>query len=824
MGCGGSKEAAAGGGGGGTTATAAAAAAKKKTPAITLQSTIGAVLDPALNTLRPVVATMTTTKTAQQQAKGAGDHLRNIFAKPLQELLNLETYKPPVHAKPKEERDFILQALQNNFVFESLSNNSEHNKLAPLVDAFEKCTVAQDEIIIQQGDVVGDYFYIIQTGTCQFLIDGKPVGVAGPGDSFGELALLYTTPRAATVQAIHAGGATLFRVDQATFRYILKKQTEEGMSTKNDLLQGISFLKELRQEERDKLLQVMQPKRFVAGEYLMKKGDKGDYFYILKEGKVKATDIGVGDTKYEDVTLGPGEYFGERAIMTGEPRMANVVAVTDGMCFDIDKDTFEKVLGNLNDLILRSQDTRVLSAIKIFVDSQLDPQTISSLAKLIREREYRKGTHLALEGKEVPAAMYLVRKGRIEIQKEGDSNVKVIEAGGYFGDEQLLADQGVTRRRGPAFFKANYSATVTEDCSVGILTLDSCRRVLDTPNLGKPSTIDDPSQKRERFDPKELKRHRILGAGTFGQVWLVSRVNSKGDPVAYALKVQSKYELIQDGQAQAVVYEKNVMSYLKHPFLISLVNSYHDEDYVYMVMDLIQGGELYNVIHTDMRDGMPEKEARFYAAGIAEGLAYMHNRGYVYRDLKPENVLINSKGYPVIIDFGFAKFVTKKTFTLCGTPLYLAPEVILNKGHDWGADHWSLGVLIFEMITGDQPFYKEGMQQMDLFRSIISGQFQIPRRSMSDDAASMVTGFLTRNPSKRLGSLAGGEEDVINHQWFEKVDFPKLINEEIEAPFVPKIKNPLDSSNFDDWSHLKDKTQTRFPKPNREQAKIFENF
>ena len=126
--------------------------------------------------------------------------------------------------------------------------------------------------------------------------------------------------------------------------------------------------------------------------------------------------------------------------------------------------------------------------------------------------------------------------------------------------------------------------------------------------------------------------------GTFGQVWLVSRTSkSTNKPTAYALKVQSKYELCQDGQAAAVVYEKNIMAKLQHPFLISLVGSYQDDHCVYMVMELVQGGELYSVMSAAPQRCLPESQARFYAAVIAEGLGFMHRRGYVYRDLKPES-------------------------------------------------------------------------------------------------------------------------------------------------------------------------------------------
>lgn len=147
----------------------------------------------------------------------------------------------------------------------------------------------------------------------------------------------------------------------------------------------------------------------------------------------------------------------------------------------------------------------------------------------------------------------------------------------------------------------------------------------------------------------------------------------------------------------------------------------------------------------------------------------------------------------------------------------------MNKGHNWGADHWSLGVIVYELCTGDTPFYKEGMEQMDLFRAIVRGKYVQPKK-MSPECASLVQGFLTKEPSKRLGSLKGGEDDIMRHEFFAPIDFEMLRQKEIHAPKVPKIKNPLDASNFDDWSHLEDKTKKKFPKLKPDQEKIFDGF
>jgi hypothetical protein len=312
----------------------------------------------------------------------------------------------------------------------------------------------------------------------------------------------------------------------------------------------------------------------------------------------------------------------------------------------------------------------------------LDPQTLSSLANLIVDRKFKAGIKIFTEGQAREAALYFVREGKVSITDKEGTRKEVIEAGGYFGSEQLLADAAgeLFHARGSLQTIAKYTATVAENCTCGVLTLAECGKIIDTNDIGRGKSSRYNSIVKTKVSLESLKRHTILGAGTFGQVWLVSSEGADGKQVAYALKIQSKYELCKDGQAKAVVDEKNIMSQLHHPFISNLVDTYSDPGYVYMLMEMVQGGELYSIIHTSRRDGVKEDSAKFYAAGIAEGLAYMHRRGFVYRDLKPENVMLDAKGYPVIVDFGFAKYVSDKTYTLCGSKLLLSCVVLCAKG------------------------------------------------------------------------------------------------------------------------------------------------
>lgn len=311
--------------------------------------------------------------------------------------------------------------------------------------------------------------------------------------------------------------------------------------------------------------------------------------------------------------------------------------------------------------------------IKIIHDTYLEDASLDSLANLIDERKFEKGQVIMTQGKETIASMYFVREGKVEV-KSSDGKCDTCGEGTYFGDDLLTIDKQYAKADAekskelsvdfsseltldkPAKMVAKYTVTVLEDAVLGSLSIRDCRRVFDTTRIGhgekeaKKSFTQSVIEQKMSLD--DLDRHVMLGSGTFGQVWLVSLKGAK-QPTAYALKIQSKAELIQAHQAKGVVQEMTIMKELQYPFLLRLVNTYQDTDFVYMLLGLVQGGELFNRIHSSVFDGVPEMTAKFYAAGVYEGLAYMHRRSIIYRDLKPENILIDNVGYPVIVDFGF---------------------------------------------------------------------------------------------------------------------------------------------------------------------------
>jgi hypothetical protein len=286
--------------------------------------------------------------------------------------------------------------------------------------------------------------------------------------------------------------------------------------------------------------------------------------------------------------------------------------------------------------------------------AHLSQPSLAALASLIHDRRFAPRSVIIEEGKQTSASLYLVRSGKVQIMSQDGTFNNIIDAGGYFGEDMLDIDVGGVKKSSDR--ASLYTVTVLGGGVVaGVLCIDDCRNIVDTTSLGHGKKAALSPTTTSQIPLKLVNKHAILGQGTFGQVWLVSHDDPDGIRHAYALKIQSKYELVQSHQDKGVVQEKNIMQQLNHPFLINLVQTYQDNQYVYMLLGIVQGGELYSLLHQNTYDGISERDAKFYAAAILEGLSYMHRRNILYRDMKPENVLIDNQGYPVIVDLGFGK-------------------------------------------------------------------------------------------------------------------------------------------------------------------------
>ncbi|CAH7679159.1 kinase-like domain-containing protein, partial [Phakopsora pachyrhizi] len=286
---------------------------------------------------------------------------------------------------------------------------------------------------------------------------------------------------------------------------------------------------------------------------------------------------------------------------------------------------------------------------------------------------------------------------------------------------------------------------------------------------------------------------RTLGTGSFGRVHLAkSRHNGRG----YAIKVLNKQKVVTLKQVEHTNSEREMLATVRHPFLVNLWGTFADSYNLYMVMDFVSGGELFNLLRKSQR--FPDPVAKFFGAEVALALDYLHCLDIVYRDLKPENILLGSDGHIKITDFGFAKLVPDITWTLCGTPDYLAPEIVQSKGYNKSVDWYALGVLIFEMLAGYPPFYCEEESPMRLYEKIIAGKVRYPSY-FNSSSKDLLKSLLTADLSKRFGNLANGSRDIFHHAWFAEVDWERLYRKQIPAPYVPSVTSEWDASNFDHY-------------------------
>ena len=262
------------------------------------------------------------------------------------------------------------------------------------------------------------------------------------------------------------------------------------------------------------------------------------------------------------------------------------------------------------------------------------------------------------------------------------------------------------------------------------------------------------------------------------------------------MKVLKKENIVKRNQVEHTRTERSVLGYVRHPFVVGLQMAFQTRDKLFFVLDYCAGGELF--CHLQRLGKFAEPRARFYTAELVLALAHVHALGVVYRDLKPENVLLDQRGHVRLTDFGLSKegvtLHAKGAHSFCGTPEYLAPEILARRGHGRAVDWWSLGALLYEMLTGLPPFYSRDREK--LFEGIKNGDLGYPSH-LSNDAKAVCKALLERDPAMRLGSGQGDADEIKAHAFFQRVDWDALLDGTAAPPWQPTVVGSLDTSQFD---------------------------
>ena len=260
-----------------------------------------------------------------------------------------------------------------------------------------------------------------------------------------------------------------------------------------------------------------------------------------------------------------------------------------------------------------------------------------------------------------------------------------------------------------------------------------------------------------------------------------------------------KSEILRLKQLSHIYSEKSILAGIRHPFIVRLYGTFQTSKYLGMLLEYAMGGELFTILRRQGK--LNANVARFYAAEILLALEYLHSHQVVYRDLKPENILLDMAGHIKLTDFGFAKHlpVSDVTMTLCGTPEYLAPEIILGKGHGKAVDWWALGILIYEMVVGYPPFYDA--HPFGIYEKILAGKLIFPDH-VDTLTRDLISRLLQADKCLRLGNLRNGATDIKMHPWFEGIHWDKLVGKLMTPPFKPSYRFEGDTGNFEPYPEV----------------------
>ncbi|KAJ6661205.1 hypothetical protein lerEdw1_015342 [Lerista edwardsae] len=617
-----------------------------------------------------------------------------------------------------------------------------------------------------------------------------------------------------------------------------------------DAVKRNKFLRCLGDGESQPLVESFTPQQYQPGDTIVAEGDDGHTMYIVAEGELSVTQKG-----RQLRMLLPGDVFGELAVLYNCPRTATVTALTPVQLWAIDRQTYRTIITE-NAKRRRAEVLSGLRGVKPL--KGLSDTALSQLLDSAEERTFTHNEVIIQEGDEGRTFFFILR-GQVEVTRnvEGqEEHIRVLKAGDHFGELSLIRNI-----RRTASCRAQDEVTCIAVAKEDFQELSPmCAREPGSFLEGPPTPLRLQDLLPVFYEDGELQgKPVVLGTGGFGTVELVRCVEGSQDHF-FALKRLRKDHVVQKHQQEHVLMEKKVLQESCCPFIVRLFGTFRDSRHVYLLLEFCQGGELWAKLREvygeaavvdlqglgqkvqavpctrlegkgwheglwasrgtwekcwavnrspvpwpslGMEDSLkrcfPEPMAVFCSACVVEAVDYLHAQGIVYRDLKPENLMLDAKGYVKLVDFGFAKALKRgeKTYSFCGTPEYLAPEILRHEGHDYAVDFWTLGVLIFEMLVGRPPFHSAEPQK--IYSKIMDGIFSFPA-FVSEAACSLVAKLCRRRPGQRLGNTSSGIRGIRKHRWFNTLSWKKLALRQIEAPTVVLLKQGFPYANFKRFS------------------------
>ncbi|XP_074594217.1 cGMP-dependent protein kinase, isozyme 1-like [Brevipalpus obovatus] len=586
----------------------------------------------------------------------------------------------------------------------------------------------------------------------------------------------------------------------------IKKDSRTDALIRNALLDNTFLQNSLDSHQLKLIVGAMYGKEYEKGDILCEQGAFGMNLYVTAHGFCQVIVDGepMG-------TIDSGKVIGELAILYNCARTATVKALTKVRVWVLDRRTFQTIMVNTSQ-DRRRQYNSFLRRVPLL--QTLNEDLISKIVDAIEVEIFPASEYICRQGCHGDS-FYIISRGSVRITQEITNHAQEVEEilinilgkGDYFGERALFS--------GGSLRTAN---VISEECECLVLDRtsffslvgdlselrDKRYRNQNEQMISQQSISHKESTEAENLDKllydnlslDQLELITTLGIGGFGRVDLV-RVKSDPNQV-YALKSCSKM-FIRSTQQQDHINNERIVQKIasRHQFIVKLYRTFKDETHVYFLMESAIGGELWTLLKKT--GPFDESTSRFYIGCVVEALQYLHSQHIIYRDLKPENCLLDCGGYLKLTDFGFSKILEpgQRTWTFCGTPEYVAPEIILNRGHDKAVDFWSIGILLYELLTGLPPF--QSADPLKTYNIILRGFEEIvfDEKIFSKNAINLIRRLCKENPSERIGVQKNGFHDLKRHKWFAGFDWGALVRRAIKPPIIPILNGPTDTRYFD---------------------------
>ena len=671
-----------------------------------------------------------------------------------------------------------------------------------LVSSLSTLKFREGERIVKEGDP-GDLFYMISEGKVLCSQAGVPVREMCRGDFFGEQALLYHTMRTATITAL--ANVKCVAIGRNKLTSALGDQLQNIIYHNSQLIgfERSPVLSKLEKNQQIKVLERMRISVFADGRLVIPQGTgKRSRLYVVLNGALREEDTVIAEVFQ---CLGDTFMNGE----SSEVYMHEVYAVGNTVLAEITKTDFEICVGNrVQQLVWNSDAISALRNIQILRNLPLEK--FDTLINRLKAASFGDG-EVIIQQNTAGESFFLINTGKVDIVKDG-ANLRTVTKHDYFGERSLLFND---------FRSASVIANGLVTC--WYLTRADFFTIFEGAMIN--SLISRIDIQDDSITLKDLSLVKLLGKGMFGTVFLVI---DKTKQRLYALKTISRAK-IQRYEIQAnILLEKKILLAMDHVFILKLVKTFKDADRVYLLTEFVNGSDLFDALR--VLNLLYNRDSQFYTASLILILEYLHDRDIIYRDLKPENVMIDDQGYPKLIDFGISKIINGRTYTVVGTPHYMAPEVITGKGYSFPSDYWSLGIMLFEFMCGGAPFGDNEEDPYVIYEKILERRLVYPAFVEANmPAKPMIEQLLNKNPVLRNG---GSVENLKAHSWFSGMDWDDLINKEVSPPYVPAgldltddIQKALHTNvKLEDAILKEEKTTTDNDASNRRHKNVPENW